>query len=103
MRRPPRSTLFPYTTLFRSERVQDGQGDGDSGPDESGPAGLEARQLPDLGDGERGEAGPLAFHRPPGQGVAVHAGRIVDGQSLVERGESRDGPGRTNEPVDARA
>src|SRR3712207_8352092 len=25
IRRPPRSTLFPYTTLFRSE-VQDGQG-----------------------------------------------------------------------------
>src|SRR2546426_8219036 len=22
IRRPPRSTLFPYTTLFRSERVQ---------------------------------------------------------------------------------
>src|SRR2546429_6351625 len=24
IRRPPRSTLFPYTTLFRSERVGDG-------------------------------------------------------------------------------
>src|SRR5437879_13493566 len=23
IRRPPRSTLFPYTTLFRSERLQD--------------------------------------------------------------------------------
>src|SRR5690348_17728811 len=23
MRRPPRSTLFPYTTLFRSDAVQD--------------------------------------------------------------------------------
>src|SRR2546422_2058449 len=23
IRRPPRSTLFPYTTLFRSRRVQD--------------------------------------------------------------------------------
>src|SRR5256885_12645242 len=23
IRRPPRSTLFPYTTLFRSERVRD--------------------------------------------------------------------------------
>src|SRR5688572_31959227 len=28
IRRPPRSTLFPYTTLFRSEG---GDGDGDSG------------------------------------------------------------------------
>src|SRR3712207_8338749 len=25
IRRPPRSTLFPYTTLFRSGRGQDGQ------------------------------------------------------------------------------
>src|SRR3712207_7520190 len=25
IRRPPRSTLFPYTTLFRSERDRDGQ------------------------------------------------------------------------------
>src|SRR2546422_3872375 len=25
IRRPPRSTLFPYTTLFRSGRVQAGQ------------------------------------------------------------------------------
>src|SRR5256885_3922955 len=24
IRRPPRSTLFPYTTLFRSERVRQG-------------------------------------------------------------------------------
>src|SRR5687768_18116025 len=24
LRRPPRSTLFPYTTLFRSERLLDG-------------------------------------------------------------------------------
>src|SRR5256885_17027958 len=24
IRRPPRSTLFPYTTLFRSERMQQG-------------------------------------------------------------------------------
>src|SRR5438067_8428665 len=25
IRRPPRSTLFPYTTLFRSRRVETGQ------------------------------------------------------------------------------
>src|SRR2546422_2856612 len=29
IRRPPRSTLFPYTTLFRSGRAADGHGDGD--------------------------------------------------------------------------
>src|SRR5438874_5156292 len=27
IRRPPRSTLFPYTTLFRSRRGRAGQGD----------------------------------------------------------------------------
>src|SRR2546430_7306404 len=27
IRRPPRSTLFPYTTLFRSHSPADGQGD----------------------------------------------------------------------------
>src|SRR3712207_7043394 len=27
IRRPPRSTLFPYTTLFRSERLEAGRGD----------------------------------------------------------------------------
>src|SRR2546426_2213451 len=26
IRRPPRSTLFPYTTLFRSERIPEGDG-----------------------------------------------------------------------------
>src|SRR3712207_9454150 len=26
IRRPPRSTLFPYTTLFRSQRLQDRAG-----------------------------------------------------------------------------
>src|SRR3712207_8131520 len=33
IRRPPRSTLFPYTTLFRSDRPE-------------GHAGLRARRLP---------------------------------------------------------
>src|SRR3712207_8305454 len=27
IRRPPRSTLFPYTTLFRSQRLLDAQSD----------------------------------------------------------------------------
>src|SRR5436305_7333025 len=32
IRRPPRSTLFPYTTLFRSEAVLDGVGQEASKP-----------------------------------------------------------------------
>src|SRR3989442_3875389 len=39
IRRPPRSTLFPYTTLFRSLEGQDGVLDGDVGRE----------QLDDLG------------------------------------------------------
>src|SRR5258708_24434890 len=31
IRRPPRSTLFPYTTLFRSKTARDGDATGDSG------------------------------------------------------------------------
>src|SRR3712207_9023693 len=34
IRRPPRSTLFPYTTLFRSALPQRGQGQGRSAPDQ---------------------------------------------------------------------
>src|SRR3712207_8171775 len=38
MRRPPRSTLFPSTTLFRSDRLDDADG-------ASGRAGLELEDL----------------------------------------------------------
>src|SRR3989442_10851012 len=30
IRRPPRSTLFPYTTLFRSDRIRIGRHNGDA-------------------------------------------------------------------------
>src|SRR5690242_20867051 len=33
LRRPPRSTLFPYTTLFRSDRPAVGRGGPEAGPD----------------------------------------------------------------------
>src|SRR3712207_6877166 len=53
IRRPPRSTLFPYTTLFRS---------GEGGPG----AALDGR-LPDAGDADRGRgvrAGGRQRRRP---------------------------------------
>src|SRR5690348_17635913 len=47
IRRPPRSTLFPYTTLFRSQR--DGDADGDLLAQQDfalvGPGGVEIRML----------------------------------------------------------
>src|SRR2546425_5642409 len=55
IRRPPRSTLFPYTTLFRSINVDAGQDQtGEEGDDEkiehgsSGRAGQGRRQARDV-------------------------------------------------------
>src|SRR2546427_7794234 len=56
IRRPPRSTLFPYTTLFRSIVPGAGVGRGDRA----------ARDLPDSHTGHGvvvGEPGRLARHR----------------------------------------
>src|SRR2546421_6960069 len=46
IRRPPRSTLFPYTTLFRSSGVENNQGEAASGgyPRRAGYAGTGATQ-----------------------------------------------------------
>src|SRR5256885_9745702 len=41
IRRPPRSTLFPYTTLFRSHRGNDAERDGDR----DGQEGRDDREL----------------------------------------------------------
>src|SRR5687768_18278431 len=54
IRRPPRSTLFPYTTLFRSERVAQGDepvhaSQGDPGEDQILPG---CRADSSLGEGE---------------------------------------------------
>src|SRR5437588_10698933 len=48
IRRPPRSTLFPYTTLFRSGQAFGGQGDRRSSQDR-----LPARRRQDPPVGER--------------------------------------------------
>src|SRR2546430_17078186 len=51
IRRPPRSTLFPYTTLFRSD-----VGDGHPGPGQRLPGRLHRAQAHDL-RGQRGHSG----------------------------------------------
>src|SRR3712207_8307918 len=65
IRRPPRSTLFPYTTLFRSCRVRA------PGPAVQAPRGArhQARARSAKPD-ESGKAGPLA--RAARVGVAGH-------------------------------
>src|SRR2546429_3115475 len=55
IRRPPRSTLFPYTTLFRSpqalpEAASSDRGDGGRAAFQGRDRGREARLEPDLGD-----------------------------------------------------
>src|SRR2546423_7399090 len=68
IRRPPRSTLFPYTTLFRSERhplVRKGVRD-------AGDVGL-LQQEPDGSDGVDGYGDPQHGSPPRGRGMAVDA------------------------------
>src|SRR3712207_7459877 len=71
IRRPPRSTLFPYTTLFRSHRAALRAG-------ASGARRREARPLQqdDDDDGGRGD-------RPDrdGAGEGVEAGRLAGGDA----------------------
>src|SRR5258708_12050534 len=63
IRRPPRSTLFPYTTLFRSAQIDDGLETGarDRG---SGPLRFCVRGSGAAGGrGRRAEAFPVESHR----------------------------------------
>src|SRR3712207_8755365 len=72
IRRPPRSTLFPYTTLFRSDRAvaQRGERGRDGGP--RGGGRVIGRVLPGaarvgagrLGAGGRPDRPPGDAHRP---------------------------------------
>src|SRR4051812_49979769 len=56
IRRPPRSTLFPYTTLFRSDRYM--QADGRR-VDSAGRAQIGAEIIDRIGDLERIAAGGI--------------------------------------------
>src|SRR3712207_9245231 len=66
IRRPPRSTLFPYTTLFRSRRGRarekagggEGRGAGEAAAEGPRPAKRRAR-------GEGGKTEPPEASRPP--------------------------------------
>src|SRR5256885_11610240 len=63
IRRPPRSTLFPYTTLFRSDRVRCPY-PRDSVPGRGGP-----REA--VGDGDREQPTGTAVGFSPGGGVSA--------------------------------
>src|SRR5256885_7061940 len=77
IRRPPRSTLFPYTTLFRSGRIG-GDGfigalalDGDERIDAAGRERNDARTCKGLRD----HRGNVRVHRPGQRQVAFRADR----------------------------
>src|SRR2546426_6841299 len=61
IRRPPRSTLFPYTTLFRSVRLPDPRGRNEQRGDEL----RESRRGPLPAERESGNSGGI---ESPGEG-----------------------------------
>src|SRR5256885_10860436 len=67
IRRPPRSTLFPYTTLFRSSAEEGGQ----RALHRGGRVGGEGAEDHALGERLGGKEG--------GHRARRHAGRLVDG------------------------
>src|SRR3712207_7085687 len=73
IRRPPRSTLFPYTTLFRSAReaLDAGQALADRADE----------QLLHVGAGAHFDGGLVELHPPPVVGVEAEDGAV--GHALV--------------------
>src|SRR3989454_4996708 len=73
IRRPPRSTLFPYTTLFRSRHLAAGGGLGGPAHDIPRPPELEGRKRPPLAPR------PQVSHlrRDPLRGGAMHQVRVA--------------------------
>src|SRR5258705_667152 len=56
IRRPPRSTLFPYTTLFRSEGRDHVEVEGERGVARPGPRQVGGRRLPPRHVQDRGRS-----------------------------------------------
>src|SRR3712207_7766198 len=82
IRRPPRSTLFPYTTLFRSRaRRLDAEGGGPGGGD--GRQGDE--QVRSLADGEHARRGRADVPRTEaGEGLPVPVARSEEHTSELQ-------------------
>src|SRR3712207_9219029 len=98
IRRPPRSTLFPYTTLFRSGSA--GDRDGGPVPQRAGPPPRRAPLEPPgaLQPRARGPAGCCAYGRVPGRTAgerdrkSVVSGKSVDlgGRRIIKKNTIRD-------------
>src|SRR3712207_9506570 len=89
IRRPPRSTLFPYTTLFRSASFRDSVADGGVGVE-----GLEADyaggRLTGMASAVLGESGATLAVRGALEGAAIE--ELVwkrDGRAVGDRTRTR--------------
>src|SRR3712207_7740518 len=87
IRRPPRSTLFPYTTLFRSEGL--GVPDAGGGPVEVGADGVSEERHRRRAAGVRGKCRPARRHGATFARSAVrseeHTSELQSRQYLVCR------------------
>src|SRR3712207_3845199 len=88
MRRPPRSTLFPYTTLFRSHPLQGADRDGERAAQGPAPAPGHAGRRLRHPRGLEGRGDPARGGRPPGgDGRPRHRAAPRDGD--LPRGPAR--------------
>src|SRR2546427_2102494 len=93
IRRPPRSTLFPYTTLFRS-RPRAGARSPAGPPARCGVQRGPADPAPRRDAGDRRRSGPLACRGPGGAGASAERG-----SRGPVRGCGRDGAAVRRGPV----
>src|SRR3712207_8584910 len=91
IRRPPRSTLFPYTTLFRSQRHADVRGQVD-GPGQTRVEEVAAERVLDEdgqlllgGQPPQRDVGGGAPHQPGGDRSEEHTSELQSRQYLVCR------------------
>src|SRR2546427_3481306 len=99
IRRPPRSTLFPYTTLFRSQRL--GGNGGDAGRSGRSAERLETAPAPRSGDSSCLSA-PIRQHRCFAPALAPYrAGSHVARTRLDQAGKRRAGSGLAGSPRNA--
>src|SRR2546428_5322094 len=79
IRRPPRSTLFPYTTLFRSPRAEGGRGACALRRRSIAPTSVgDLRMWLGSGSGGDGDGGAWDDPRPFAQLLKKKSGRVVE-------------------------
>src|SRR2546425_9558357 len=85
IRRPPRSTLFPYTTLFRSVRNPGGDFTG------HGAARMDAKKALKVPLAVIARQAPSLHGEGPSQGVGESCFHVISHADRVSRAEARGG------------